>query len=511
MLNNLLSVIKLSLLGYALGFSFFLEANTASPTFLHFYHFASRLGEIEPCGCEATPRGGVVRLQNALSLDPFPKILVDAGDSFFASERVISQKVESERLKAIKLAEAYRLLGLSALAPSLKDFALGSQFVKELEQVSKATFLTSDLIPQEGKETFTRDKIVEKNGIRFGIFSLSEESPLWKELGYTRQETSKTIEEALRKFKSEKVDYIACLSHLGFSQDEKLVAENKIDIVIGIRSLEGFRLAVERGTSWIAQQAPMAKEISFFEIGSKKIQPITHDLDASYDGKNLMSELVKSYHSGVKDLAVKKRTEREPSAKIANKKKSQEKPFVANPFYCKTCHEKQFDFWAGTKHSSAYLVLFSKNQHFDPECIGCHSLGFLKPNGFSDVLTPYELSPAAPENKQDLFIEAFFKEVFSEDKSEVPLDSRKEPQRYAKLQQKYHRNLKKLFEEKKLIKWHVGVSCEHCHGNRQGHPSPQWKKVKIDEANCRACHRPPNAPEFDPSRIKEVSCPRIKG
>jgi len=43
---------------------------------------------------------------------------------------------------------------------------------------------------------------------------------------------------------------------------------------------------------------------------------------------------------------------------------------------CKTCHEKQFDFWRGTKHAGALATLMERGDDARFDCIGCHTLGY---------------------------------------------------------------------------------------------------------------------------------------
>lgn len=39
---------------------------------------------------------------------------------------------------------------------------------------------------------------------------------------------------------------------------------------------------------------------------------------------------------------------------------------------CQKCHQKQVEFWQGTKHAAAWSTLEKKNQQFNEECLICH-------------------------------------------------------------------------------------------------------------------------------------------
>ncbi len=182
--------------------------------------------------------------------------------------------------------------------------------------------------------------------------------------------------------------------------------------------------------------------------------------------------------------------------------------FVANPYVCKKCHEAQFTFWENTKHASAYLVLFAKNQHFDPSCIKCHSLGFKVPEGFQAITRPVALSEKVPSSPKRPWVEAVMDEVFVGDKK-TALDSRAEPERYQKLKKKYHQALNEKQNAGEFSKVYISVQCEHCHGNREEHLRTGKRGVKFTENSCRGCHRPPNADPYDPKRLKSQSCPMV--
>ena len=100
-------------------------------------------------------------------------------------------------------------------------------------------------------------------------------------------------------------------------------------------------------------------------------------------------------------------------------------------------------------------------------------------------------------------------QVFGDDLKKGPLDSRIEPARFEKLHVKYIDLVSKLEQQGKIQKLYVGVQCENCHENRNGHPNQPLvtPSKKVKETTCRTCHAPPNAPTFSASMIPKVSCP----
>ena len=49
---------------------------------------------------------------------------------------------------------------------------------------------------------------------------------------------------------------------------------------------------------------------------------------------------------------------------------------------CGVCHEREHETWQFTTHASAYDTLLKHGEETDPECVGCHVVGYEQPGGF---------------------------------------------------------------------------------------------------------------------------------
>jgi peroxiredoxin/nitrate/TMAO reductase-like tetraheme cytochrome c subunit len=92
---------------------------------------------------------------------------------------------------------------------------------------------------------------------------------------------------------------------------------------------------------------------------------------------------------------------------------------------CGSCHELAHETWSFSSHASAYDTLVRHGSDLDPECIGCHVVGWGKPGGFSGAAETPELE---------------------------------------------------------------GVGCESCHGRGGPHQSPDFLKDANYEPACLGCH-----------------------
>ena len=115
---------------------------------------------------------------------------------------------------------------------------------------------------------------------------------------------------------------------------------------------------------------------------------------------------------------------------------------------CKTCHAKIYSFVSGTAHVKAYETLREKERQFEPDCIGCHTTGYKKPGGFTNVLTAKDL---------------------------------------------------------------LGVQCEVCHGPGSLHVKDNKanKMAHLTTAtDCISCHNPENDDNFVyAEKLKKIKCP----
>ena len=489
------------------GFSKGREVTSASS--LQVLFTGSREGEIEPCGCQVHQIGGLHRLQTLMTSDGLKngpneaRLYVDAGDSFFSLPQLPESRIEREKRRAGLIASSFRRFQLRALNVGPRDLASGMDVLKSLEKSSGATFISSNLRTKKDKSPFPGFVKIEVGGAKINIIGVMDPQLLPPDSDYKALDPLKSIAETLKKIKPSKDEPVILLSLLDESENQKIAEQFAITLIIRGHAFEVTDTPITKSGTTIVQvknQGQQLGKVRYKFTGGKIEGFEAIDLDEALDRENELHQQMKEYKEEVRQQAIKE------SANFSEKES--DNPYVANAFYCKTCHQKQYDFWKDTKHASAYLVLYAKNQHFDPDCIKCHSIGYQDPKGFSNIAKPIELTADAKVSEKGPIIETLMKKVFSEDTGKGALDSRKEPARYAKLKKKYHEVIDTWDENEWISQLHAGVQCEHCHGNRHGHPgSGAQTQKKVVEVSCKNCHSLPHASPYDPKRFPEVACP----
>nr|ADI22000.1 hypothetical protein [uncultured myxobacterium HF0200_01L06] len=115
-------------------------------------------------------------------------------------------------------------------------------------------------------------------------------------------------------------------------------------------------------------------------------------------------------------------------------------PMILNPSgytgsdVCGVCHVAEYDSWLYTNHADAYATLVEHGKERDPECVGCHVVGFDEPGGFTIKDHPKQLED---------------------------------------------------------------VGCESCHGRGGPHLSPTFTKDGHYESTCVGCHNPKHSLGFE--------------
>jgi len=88
-------------------------------------------GQLAPCGCSEAMRGGIGKAAAQLAQarrEGLPTLYLDGGNTLFERTGLGADEAVGEKRKARALADALRLMQLSAFAPGPLDDALGAQF-----------------------------------------------------------------------------------------------------------------------------------------------------------------------------------------------------------------------------------------------------------------------------------------------------------------------------------------------------------------------------------------------
>ncbi len=392
--------------------SLLLASITVEPITL--VYAGDRLGKVEPCGCPKNPMGHIARqvayLDQRRAKNP-NIITFDLGNYFFESLTIEEVLREQQARRAAILSRSLHKLKFDFMVPGPTDFAAGFAGYKRLVKGSKIPVLAADLRTPSGEPVFASHKIFTRNGKRILVIGIAGFVPVDTQL--KRDAPLATI----RRIRAEvgPVDITIVASHLdrssglGIGKSEPglaavLIADKHLHLIpkqaggavvvgnskegkhvselqLNHRGLGGYaggmsmrRLEFKRRKATGLQAEIIQAELDELKAGNT----FTYRIDALGEEKDEDPEVagwVKAYVHFVGKIELQ-RGESPPGY-------SGEGDF-AGVDACATCHPTIVQTWRATRHAIAYESLYSRGQHLDRECIGCHTAGWRHSGGFSD-------------------------------------------------------------------------------------------------------------------------------
>lgn len=460
---------------------------------------------------------------------------MDSGDLFFKTAIIEDYLRMTRTAYAEFMVEQFNQIGCDAIGIGETDFALGVDFLKRLEKKSNFLFLNANIVDSSGKNVFTPYVIKKIKGIKIGIFSVLHSSYPLPE-GLRALDIQETTRKLLPEISS-KADFILALTHQGHDNDISFAEEfNEIDWVMGAHDGSALHEPQRIKNTLIFQASTEGKYVGRLDLSLKKgaSSHYTHHLIALDEqtfgpGDPKVYQKVQAFKETIAKLYVKE--EKATYFEAGQKTKAGNTVEYATYRKCMECHKAQYNVWKNSKHASAIIPLYVRNQHLNPECIVCHSVGFQKPGGFSNSAHPFHVSQQTKKS-----LEEFLERLIRKEKKALPLhlqEAIKKDKKIAQIfkEKKYKGSMIELREHPEFDKWirseyikaiekekwrkdFMGVQCENCHSSKGlKNPQGQWiphftesnifpKKVVVQ--TCLQCHNTHQSPHFDIAKDRRV-------
>lgn len=473
-------------------------------------------GYLEPCGCRVDPIGGMYRRWHATQAIPAGnRVSVDAGNLFFTGPQVPSAAIARIwREQALAVVDAYNALGWDAFQPGENDFALGLAELRTLEKRAQFKFVSANLLEKAtGKPAFAPHVLLERSGVKIGIFGLYGQNfslPAELEARPPLEAAAAQAEDLRRRG----AQLVIALSHQGLDADEALAkAVGGIDLIVGASTQSFLQDPRREGKTAIVQLSAKGQLFgeAVYQVGAKGAELVSGtvtDLDARFDigpGKeaNPMKALIARMNIAVAE-------QNRAASEAVWKEQEARTPAFATHLACTSCHGEQAKFQAKQSHAVAFLTLVARHKERSLDCLKCHSVGMGADGGFRSVDDAIRRGNGEVIPYMEVLKRARL------DKLPADISYRKDPKRITADAAKWEGALVKLRAKHSF----VNVQCENCHGQRPGHPftnlDPSLKKVKA--ISCMRCHTADQTPAwYDKggkpleavvnAAIKKVACP----
>ncbi|PIP95369.1 MAG: hypothetical protein COW00_12755 [Bdellovibrio sp. CG12_big_fil_rev_8_21_14_0_65_39_13] len=460
-------------------------------------------GETHPCGCRHFPLGGLPQVAGKLNelKKTSDVIFVDVGDSFFPTIQVPKEQKESQILNANELSYALSEIGLNFHVPGDYDLAPGIEEYKKIVANKKYVVLVSNL---KDENLFPHKKwaLIEKGPHKIALIGLVNPAIYPSATASFFTDPKVALKEILKEAEAKGVksndpfSRVIVFSHSGMDFDEQLAKDfPNIDWIAGAHTQNFTTHPQQEGNTKIVQ------------VLSKNhyLGNITIALDASKDKDSysiieVREELSKlldpnPWTAWIDQHRTKINQIKEREMQLVTKSTGVE-PFMSARS-CLDCHGEQAQKWMSTPHSLAYITLLNAKEQNNPSCIGCHSLGFQSPQGFSNMDDIVHFKDVEADKKA-AHMEEYLKELkqsFGKIASVRKLDHTqilKHAKKWQGLEDKF-----------KVQDNYMNVQCLNCHSFAADHPFDD-KSKRLDrqaaldgmKAKCLNCHSAEQAPEW---------------
>jgi len=361
-----------------------------------------------------------------------PVLLVDAGDLF-------GRRSKDERHQTEFLCQMTGELGYDGIGLGERDLNFGLPFLQEMIEKFELPFTNANVHDAKTGELILPEYlIVEKNGIKYGLVSVLD--PGLKIITMTTTEGEFTVADPVATLRElvprlrEKADCIVLLGHLGENNTEPVIKEVKgIDISVTghtFRSLQTERVLDDTAMFAATHEGRyIGRANLFIEEGTGRVMAIDVGITSLDDKAHSDPEMQAKVDAYKADLVKFKEAKR---AAYPRTQGSDKETFLSERS-CMSCHQDAWKSYVGSKHRTAFAAIRNKGQSNEPECLSCHTTGYLYKNGYSET----------PPNS----------------------------------------NL-------------INVQCEACHGYGSEH-ARDGKWVAQAKDSCVVCHDKKNSPDFD--------------
>jgi len=340
-------------------------------------------GELEPCGCAEESNLGGIRRQATKVLEwrkIQPNLFLVSSGGLLVSE------LPSDRIKSEYILKGFATLKYDAVGVQWRDLAYGPDMLRTVPLPWVTTNARDD--------DFAKQLRVLHGTVDLAFFSWLDPRATPKMVVEPSTDTTK-LASALAQAK--RAGALTLLSTtLPLSEARALVPLANLDVLVLGASDETFSPPERIGTTLVLQPGSRGMRLGRVDLiidDGNRIRDFSHEafkLTADVPDAPALDGWYAQYTAKLKEDYLR-RVEIRKTLNTGT-------PDYVGAEACKTCHPAEHEKWSSTKHSHAWAALEGVNKIFDPNCVGCHSVGYEKPGGYIDPSITSHLSNVQCEN-----------------------------------------------------------------------------------------------------------------
>ncbi len=394
----LLVVIVLASAGFAAWY-FPKKRQTPPPADLTIAFTGDVHGRLVPCGCFSGQMGGLTRIATLLDgIVPASSLRLDVGNT-------IEGPADYQRIQYRYLLQAFHDMGYEAANLGHAEARLSAAQIRELKAQSPVRLLSANLLDRtSGTRILDAYRIVERCGWRVAIVGVMDEHAAADTLGEGL--AIEPMEAALGRLLPEvrkQSDFMILLAFTDEAGLHRLARDfYEFQVILGGKVSQPAQKLEHENRSAILYTTNQSRALGTLEVtltAPGKLTTKSGDVMLVNDHipeADEIRKLARKYRDEVRttkldiDDPAKLQDDLVPGVKSAARYVGSES--------CIVCHRAATDIWQKTGHAHAFNTLVRAGADADPNCIGCHTVGFGTPTGYRREYGPKTLTDVGCEN-----------------------------------------------------------------------------------------------------------------
>lgn len=340
-------------------------------------------GRLEPCGCFTGQFGGLTRLKTVLDeIAPANALRVDVGDAIAGHE-------DFNRIQYDYLLRAFASMKFDVLNIGHREARLSAAQLRDIKRTTPVPLVSANLLDRTtGKPIFDAFRIVERGGYRIAVIGVLDPRGLERELGEGL--TVENMDSALTRAIADARPQSDVIVLLAFADEETLLqlADQfyEAQIILGGKVRQPAQELKRQNRSLVYFVTNESRALGILRlklVDGGPVQSSANEILLLHDKipqAVAFRQLAQQYRDEVRrtTLAVDDTAnvgdDSIPGVRTAASYVGSER--------CIECHQSAGEVWAKSGHARAFHTLVERQADADPNCIGCHTVGFRTATGY---------------------------------------------------------------------------------------------------------------------------------
>ena len=339
-------------------------------------------GRLVPCGCFSGQMGGLTRIATLFRSRAAENVLrFDAGDA-------IEGVADFQRIEHLAILKAFAKLDYAAANIGHREAQLSLAQLRELRGKSPVPFVCANLLDAATRQPVFETHRVLRSPARIAVVGVVDPRGVGDVLGdgLVIEKMETTLGNLLPKLKAE-ADFIVLLAFTDEATLHALAREfYELDVILGGNVSQPAQRLERENRSVILYTANQSRA-----VGTLALQLAAPHRVKVREGEVLLVSDQIPEDSEIRQLGTDYRAEiRRTKLDLDDPAKLQADmiPGVksgadfAGSEACLACHAEEGKVWRESQHARAFATLVAHEADADPNCIGCHTVGFGTPGGY---------------------------------------------------------------------------------------------------------------------------------